>query len=159
MVATHELQTKKNLFDFLKHSKLPEMAANSTVMFSGFNPNSRNSSKVLRPPGGGASDIFGLKGEQEEEEMTLEQEDKDNRTVEKSTTIAEESNANNEMAEEGNQPPVEETPAEVSTKPPAESSTTPPPDTSTPSGPSLPPPVARVRGRVPPGGHSSGSFW
>ena len=29
--------------------------ANSTVMFSGINPEGRNSSKVLRPPGGGSS--------------------------------------------------------------------------------------------------------
>lgn len=32
---------------------------NSTVMFSGYNVEGRNSSKVLRPPGGGSSDIFG----------------------------------------------------------------------------------------------------
>merc|ERR1719186_2378065 len=72
------------------------------------------------------------------------------------------------------QPPAEE----VSTKHPVESSTTPPTETveniqprpdvstnppvdssTTPSAPSLPPPVAGVRGRVPPGGHSSGAFW
>ena len=29
--------------------------ANSTLMFSGINPDGRNSSKVLRPPGGGSS--------------------------------------------------------------------------------------------------------
>ena len=29
--------------------------ANSTLMFSGINPEGRNSSKVLRPPGGGSS--------------------------------------------------------------------------------------------------------
>merc|ERR1711970_154679 len=55
------------------------MAANSTLMFSGFNPNSRNSSKVLRPPGGGSSDIFGIKGDQEQEKVeTLVQDEKDN---------------------------------------------------------------------------------
>lgn len=32
---------------------------NSTVMFSGYNVEGRNSSKVLQPPGGGSSDIFG----------------------------------------------------------------------------------------------------
>ena len=171
------------------------MAANSTLMFSGFNPNSRNSSKVLRPPGGGSSDIFGLR-----------EETKDCRTVEESTTLAEVSNGSNEIAaevieespvekttpDESTKPPTESSttplpetgesiqpPAEeVSTKHPVESSTTPPPEiveniqprpdvstkppvdsSTTPSAPSLPPPVAGVRGRVPPGGHSSGAFW
>jgi len=36
--------------------------ANSTQMFTGLTGD-RNSSKVLRPPGGGSSDIFGLKDE------------------------------------------------------------------------------------------------
>merc|ERR1711887_186628 len=48
-------------------------------MFSGFNPNSRNSSKVLRPPGGGSSDIFGIKGDQQQEKVeTPVQDEKDN---------------------------------------------------------------------------------
>jgi len=42
--------------------------ANSTVMFSGLTGD-RNSSKVLRPPGGGSSDIFGLKDEAKEEKV------------------------------------------------------------------------------------------
>jgi hypothetical protein len=36
------------------------MSANSTVMFQGLDPNARLSSKVLRPPGGGSTDIFGI---------------------------------------------------------------------------------------------------
>merc|ERR1712183_632852 len=147
---------------------LPRMAANSTLMFSGFNPNSRNSSKVLRPSGGGSSDIFGLR-----------EETKDCRTVEESTTLEEVSKGSNEMAAEViKDSPVEETTPDESTKPPTESSTAPPPETveniqprpdvstkppvdssTTPSAPSLPPPVAGVRGRVPPGGHTSGAFW
>merc|ERR1719186_769165 len=171
------------------------MAANSTLMFSGFNPNSRNSSKVLRPPGGGSSDIFGLR---EETKDCI-------RTMEESTTLAEVSNGSNAIAAEViEESPVEKTtpdestkpstessttplpetgesvqpPAEVSTKHSVESSTTPPPEiveniqprpdvstkppvdsSTTTSAPSLPPPVAGVRGRVPPGGHSSGAFW
>ena len=34
--------------------------SNSVKMFQGLNPDRRTSSKVLRPPGGGSSDIFGL---------------------------------------------------------------------------------------------------
>jgi hypothetical protein len=34
--------------------------SNSVQIFSGLNPEKRSSSKVLRPPGGGSSDIFGL---------------------------------------------------------------------------------------------------
>jgi hypothetical protein len=34
--------------------------ANSTIMFQGLDPNAKLSSKVLRPPGGGSSDIFGI---------------------------------------------------------------------------------------------------
>jgi hypothetical protein len=164
------------------------MAANSTLMFSGFNPNSRNSSKVLRPPGGGASDIFGLNGQQEEDKKTPMTEDKtepvqedktepvledkaepvqepvlEDKTVpmyenenippiEESTPIAEDANATIETTKENIQPSIE-TPAEVS-------ATTPLPESSPfPETPSLAPPVAGVRGRVPPGGHSSGSFW
>merc|ERR1712042_340033 len=57
------------------------MAANSTLMFSGFNPNSRNSSKVLRPPGGGSSGIFGVKDDQEQERVDSPvQQEKDSET-------------------------------------------------------------------------------
>ena len=37
------------------------MSANSVKMFSGYDTDSRTSSKVLRPPGGGYTDIFGIK--------------------------------------------------------------------------------------------------
>ena len=153
------------------------MAANSTLMFSGFNPNSRNSSKVLRPPGGGSSDIFGLKVNQEEdrvdpaqEEERVDpavQEDKDNLPVEDSTTTTDEVSNTNDDGEPGEdiQSSAAETPSEESSNTPTES-TTPLPESASPpvvptssSDPSPTPPVAGVRGRIPPGGHSSGSFW
>ena len=51
--------------------------ATTTKTFVGFNDEARNSSKVLRPPGGGSSDIFGLKDpvqveKKVEESQTLE---------------------------------------------------------------------------------------
>eukprot|EP00092_Neocalanus_flemingeri_P028520 GFUD01030972.1.p1 GENE.GFUD01030972.1~~GFUD01030972.1.p1 ORF type:complete len:152 (+),score=32.37 GFUD01030972.1:49-456(+) len=135
------------------------MAANSTVMYSGFDPNSRNSSKVLREPGGGSADIFGIK-EVQEKTPTM--------SVEEST-VAKVASADNEKAEESNQFSSEEVP----TNPPTESSTTTPLSDMSAPAPSLAPapsqapapshapspPVAGVRGRIPPGGHSSGSFW
>merc|ERR1719508_405766 len=61
------------------------MAANSTQMFSGFNPNSRNSSKVLAPPGGGSSIMFDAPVQEEKRQSqagqvdhTLQQNDKEN---------------------------------------------------------------------------------
>jgi len=36
------------------------MSANSVQMFNGLNPESKTSSKVLRPPGGGSTDLFGV---------------------------------------------------------------------------------------------------
>ena len=45
--------------------------ANSTLMFSGINPEGRNSSKVLRPPGGGSS--LGPFTSDEPEEVTKAQ--------------------------------------------------------------------------------------
>ena len=147
------------------------MAANSTLMFSGFNPNSRNSSKVLRPPGGGSSDIFGLKLDQEEDRVDPAQEDKDNLPVEDSTTTTDEVSNTNDDGEPGEDiQSSAETPSEESTTTPTES-TTPLPEYASPpvvptqsptqssSNPSPTPPVAGVRGRIPPGGHSSGSFW
>merc|ERR1711915_1079873 len=117
------------------------MAANSTVMYSGLNPDSRNSSKVLRPPGGGSSDIFGLKEAPEES--------KDQEVPDQPTDT--DDSSNNEKVAENNDP-VEEEPATEEPKQ-AETIEIPPP-VQAPS-----PPVAGVRGRIPPGGHSSGSFW
>ena len=138
------------------------MAANSTVMYSGFNPNSRNSSKVLRPPGGGSSDIFGLKGGQEEEKVDPVQEDNDN--VNEPTASQDNmanTTSNGEKAEEADiEPPAESNdgqPETGTTLPESSPSVTPLP--SSLGDPSLAPPVAGVRGRIPPGGHSSGSFW
>jgi hypothetical protein len=143
------------------------MAANSTLMFSGFNPNSRNSSKVLRPPGGGSSDIFGLKVDQEEDVVDPVQEVKDNLPVEDSTTTAEVSNTNDDGEPREDIQSSAETPSEESGNSPT-LSTTPLPESASPSvvptpssssDPSPTPPVAGVRGRIPPGGHSSGAFW
>jgi len=158
------------------------MAANSTLMFSGFNPNSRNSSKVLRPPGGGSSDIFGIKGDQEQEkvETPVQDDEKDNlipddpkfMSTEKIPNNAQEitdevtinaneepnevpNNANQENKSEGSDIQERETEAN---KLPAENSVIRDPSaTAATSSPC--PPVAGVRGRIPPGGHSSGSFW
>ena len=129
------------------------MAASSTLMFSGFNPNSRNSSKVLRPPGGGSSDIFGLKVE---ETVYPVQKDNDNLPMEDSATKEAVSTNTNDGGKPGEDIKFSaETPLEESSNTPSES--TPPPVTS--PSPSPTPPVAGVRGRIPPGGHSSGAFW
>jgi hypothetical protein len=154
------------LSSYLNHLFLPAiaMAANSTLMFSGFNPNARNSSKVLLPPGGGSSDIFGLKEEQPEEMVTPVQEEKANMTVDGPSTAEEAPNTNNEPTVEDIQPPAD-APKEEFNKTPAETSVTQLPEFASPtvapssSDPSPTPPVAGVRGRIPPGGHSSGSFW
>ena len=154
------------------------MAANSTLMFSGFNPNSRNSSKVLRPPGGGSSDIFGIKGDQEQEKVeTPVQDEKDNLITDDPKYMSSEKipnnaqevkdevliNAKEEPSEVPNNANVENKSEESdiqeketeANKFPAENSES--PATAATSSPC--PPVAGVRGRIPPGGHSSGSFW
>merc|ERR1712142_593099 len=115
-----------------------------------FNPNSRNSSKVLRPPGGGSSDIFGVKDDQEQERVDSPvQQEKDSETEAPN-------NASNEIKLEETDIVKEEDKASSASKetPPATSSVQ-----ETSATPSPCPPVAGVRGRVPPGGHSSGSFW
>ena len=138
-------------------------------MFSGFNPNSRNSSKVLRPLGGGSSDIFGLKEQQEEERVEAVQED--NLNVDESSAsedkITNTSNAEKVEEVDDIQPPVEsdiqtetalpESSNSMTSPSPSEDSS--PAPTSSSGDPSPAPPVAGVRGRIPPGGHSSGSFW
>merc|ERR1711915_302921 len=128
----------------LLSTPLSNMAANSTVMYSGLNPDSRNSSKVLRAPGGGSSDIFGLN------EAHDESKDKAQEAIDQPTDADEspdnEEAAENDPVEEGST--VEESNQTALPEAPAE------PPVQTPS-----PPVAGVRGRIPPGGHSSGSFW
>merc|ERR1711944_146874 len=53
--ATAQRHSTTNFFHpHIDSSDLVKMA-NSTLMFSGINPEGRNSSKVLRPPGGGSS--------------------------------------------------------------------------------------------------------
>ena len=152
------------------------MAANSTLMFSGFNPNSRNSSKVLRPPGGGSSDIFGIKGDQEQEQVeTPVQDEKDNLIAEDPKSTEEiRNNAQDEVPINANEEPnevpnnanaekqseetgSEERESEAKNFSPENSSSQEPPAAA--ANPSPCPPVAGVRGRIPPGGHSSGSFW
>merc|ERR1712013_359072 len=143
------------------------MAANSTLMFSGFNPNSRNSSKVLRPPGGGSSDIFGIKSDQEQEQEKVEtpvQDEKDNVIAEDQKSTEEiRNNAQDEVLINANaekqseETGSEERESEAKNFSPENSSSQEPPAAA--ADPSPCPPVAGVRGRIPPGGHSSGSFW
>merc|ERR1712179_438850 len=114
---------------------------------------------VLRPPGGGSSDIFGIKGDQEQEKVeTPVQDEKDNLIPDDPKFMSTEkipNNANQENKSEGSDIQERETEAN---KLPAENSVTRDPSaTAATSSPC--PPVAGVRGRIPPGGHSSGSFW
>merc|ERR1711915_609260 len=111
----------------LLSTPLSNMAANSTVMYSGLNPDSRNSSKVLRPPGGGSSDIFGLKEAPEESQ---------DQEVPDQPTDNDESSNNEKVAE--NNDPVEEGSA---TEEPKEAETT----KMTPPVQAPSPPVAGVR--------------
>merc|ERR1711923_61654 len=132
------------------------MAANSTVMFSGINQDSRNSSKVLRPPGGGSSDIFGL-GDEQETQKTPSQENSPRDAVnEIEDTKEEDINVGKEES-----PAEEEAPQamqESAQENNSHSETTTSEQNLQPT-PTLSAPVAGVRGRIPPGGHSSGSFW
>ena len=50
-----------NVFLLIFYFRKNKMSANSVKMFSGYDMDSRTSSKVLRPPGGGYTDIFGIK--------------------------------------------------------------------------------------------------
>ena len=172
--------------------------ANSTLMFSGINPEGRNSSKVLRPPGGGSS--LGPFTCEEPEEASR-------------APVTAPAPVEKEVMEDAPQPVQEPEPVAVrlisdilcqvlnwlilfqpvDASPPAEPEPVTdcpapepeaapasngceeaapaaqeaevpeaaPEETVTEAAPVQAPaaPLAGVRGRVPPGGHSSGPFW
>merc|ERR1712183_556175 len=149
--------------------------ANSTVMFSGINPEGRNSSKVLRPPGGGSSlgpfsadceEVTSTKAAPAKAEVPAPTE-----KVEVVEAPSEAPSAAVEVTENQNiesQPPPAETPTEETPAPAPVLEEAPAPAVAEVAGapaaapaPSTVyrPPVAGVRGRVPPGGHTSGPFW
>ena len=183
--------------------------ANSTVMFSGINPEGRNSSKVLRPPGGGSS--LGPFSADCEEVATTKAEvvvpaEKDEVTVINlgfffivyiiyvQAVVEPTAEAPSAAAEVAEIPTPEVQPAATIPPPSAEAPTeeasapavaveeaapaaateevkeaphpapAPVVTEEAPAAPAAPstvyrPPVAGVRGRVPPGGHTSGPFW
>ena len=215
--------------------------ANSTVMFSGINPEGRNSSKVLRPPGGGSSlGPFHCDTEEEVSKTKVVQQPQDQivpptetqESVSKWLTsikvyslyfncypnlpiiwniitwndqsqdpvvietaepaapapVAEEAPPPACAPEQEAPPPLEAAPVEsviqedqcpappptedipAAAAPPtnddvpaapaaAPTETTPEPVAAPPPAAAYTPPAAGVRGRVPPGGHSSGPFW
>jgi len=135
------------------------MSSNSVQTFSGYDTDSRTSSKVLRPPGGGNTDIFGI----------------NDAPVQASTPAAApaETSAPPEAAPaavEVSEPAAKVEPAPVE---PAQASA-PPSDKSQDvaagggnqervridpmSGRIMSAPAAKS-GRVPPGGYSSGPLW
>merc|ERR1719234_1013530 len=117
-------------------------------MFSGINPEGRNSSKVLRPPGGGSS--LGPFSCEEPEEVT--------RAPVTAPAPVEKEQVGAPQVQEPEPAAIVETSAAESS-PPVE----PEPVTNSAPEPEVAPapaaPLAGVRGRVPPGGHSSGPFW
>jgi len=135
------------------------MSANSVQTFSGYDTDSRTSSKVLRPPGGGNTDIFGI----------------NDTPVQASAPAAApaETSAPPESAPAAVE--VSEPAAKVEPVEPAKASS-PPPSSDKPqdvaagggnqervridpmSGRIMSAPAARS-GRVPPGGYSSGPLW
>ena len=163
--------------------------ANSTVMYSGINPEGRNSSKVLRPPGGGSS--LGPFHSDEPEtvktpaaEPVVEQPQVETAPAPVEVPAEAPAPAPVEAAPEPAPAAAEPAPAPepipaaeqvveaVAPEPVAEAAPSAPepqdqPAESAPApAPAAPvdsshynPPVAGVRGRVPPGGHSSGPFW
>jgi len=144
------------------------MAANSTLMFTGFHPDSRNSSKVLRPPGGGSSDFFGLKeeskveaGETKPVEVAEEKPVEGEAGQEKVNSAEMEKQAVVETIEPSEEAKTEAAASETVEE--QEAAPTPPVEPEVRAVPAvgvaLAPPLAGVRGRIPPGGHSSGGFW
>ena len=187
--------------------------ANSTVMFSGINPEGRNSSKVLRPPGGGSSlgpfsadceEVATTKAAPAKAEVVVPAE-KDEVTVINlgvfllfiyvQVVVEPTAEAPSAAAEVAEIPTPEVQPAATIPPPSAEAPTEEAPAPAVavveeaapaaateevkeaphpapapvvteeaPAAPAAPstvyrPPVAGVRGRVPPGGHTSGPFW
>ncbi|EFA07355.1 jupiter microtubule associated homolog 1 [Tribolium castaneum] len=126
----------------------------STNIFTGVG-GGRNSSRVLKPPGGGHTDVLGLSAPPERP-----QEKKINpRNI---SSITEGTNVN--MTEAKPVQKTEEKPvqrAEETPKEPVKQATE-APKPSAPANQEAPPPPqnnGNSRGRVPPGGFSSGGFW
>jgi len=136
--------------------------ANSTITFTGFNPDSRNSSKVLRPPGGGSSDIFGPP--QDEDDKAVRKESKTSSDIfglndKENDTKVENGDAKKDRLASSFQL-GDQQPEETELKPKRKS-------IDPLSGQVLgekdspvkeAPPQAKPSGRVPPGGHSTG-LW
>lgn len=136
------------------------MSANSVKTFSGYDTDSRTSSKVLRPPGGGNTDIFGINDTPVQASAP---------TAAPAETSAPPDSA--PTAVEVSEPAAKVEPAPVE---PAEASSSPPSDKpqnvaagggnqervriDPMSGRIMSAPAARS-GRVPPGGYSSGPLW
>merc|ERR1712107_468275 len=138
--------------------------ANSTLMFSGIDPEGRNSSKVLRPPGGGSSlgPFSDLDDQQQPsvKEAAAPAAPAEPSAAESSAVAVEKQEPSTvqepiPVVEDSTPPPAPaDAPAASEPAPAAEESQAPPAPAS-----HYAPPVAGVRGRVPPGGHSSGPFW
>merc|ERR1712064_35083 len=152
--------------------------ANSTMMYQGINPEGRNSSKVLRPPGGGSS-LGPFTDYEEPPKAQKKTEDPQKVETPDCPAVTEDPNTGSESAPPSDPPAateeaapvtVEDTPAgsndsaAAETLAPAPEAAPAPAAAPTPSAapaaaPAPTPPVAGVRGRVPPGGHTSGPFW
>jgi len=121
------------------------MAANSTVMYSGLDPGSKSSSKVLAPPGGRSSISF-CGGDEPAVEAPKEQP----------------AAQPEEVVEQVQETKVEEVPKEVAPDPEEKVETAEEEAAHTlamgPVGRMVEPAVLG-RTKVPPGGFSSGAFW
>ncbi|CAD7092960.1 unnamed protein product [Hermetia illucens] len=121
----------------------------TTELSLGLNPNSRPSSRVLKPPGGGHTSLFGdPEVKPNKPRASYNQQNSSNLNQCMNTTdpnisvqqLCEETAAKPEVAKE--------TAAQSAAE-----------KTSPNSAPSSNEPAAPARGRVPPGGFSSGGFW
>lgn len=135
--------------------------ANSTITFTGYNPDSRNSSKVLQPPGGGSSDIFGPPMDEDDKHVRKESKtrsdifglnDKENETKsengDKKDRLASSFQLGDQQPEETEMKPKRKSIDPLSGQVLGEK------DSPAKEGP----PQAKPSGRIPPGGHSSG-LW
>lgn len=114
----------------------------STSFNVGLNPNSRNSSKVLRPPGGGHTDIFGIQNSGNDVFTPSKRKNVPPTTIRSCFTQDEEKN-------------VKETDSQVNGGNTHEKGTE---ENKAPEQHSPPRQNIASKGRVPPGGFSSG-FW
>jgi len=135
--------------------------ANSTITFTGYNPDSRNSSKVLRPPGGGSSDIFGPPQDEDDKAVRKESKtrsdifglnDKENETKvengDKKDRLASSFQLGDQQPEETEMKPKRKSIDPLSGQVLGEKD----------SPVKEVPPQPKTSGRIPPGGHSSG-LW